>query len=672
MTDSLLHIQSKQLAELRSLISETTLEEGELLARVKSNTETAKKTIESALIDLKLKCVEERELAQQTTDTTLAQIKERSELEPVMLQEKHEQRVIELHSSAEDITDQTSSKLYDAVWLAESVYEGAMLKPRKQAQAAIDALEETKETLDTLCEEAPKVLSRLRQNTQAVESNHENEASKSMSAYVSSAQIALEAIQSDPKAKWFVGFRPAIIIFLFTAGGVAGAGTYTGWEVNLSLFAIPIGALILSSLALLVTFASGKNSIRKINIEFAKNVALAKLAYEKSIRAIDNERQEKELAITTNRDVEINKAESRYMPRLNEVTRLLENDLQKEVDRFANVAKKLETKIEQDTIDASSQFDKTMADIELSEQEEEKQIQNTYDSAIASIEEDQTTTMQRLSDRWGNTLSTFSTESENQSNTNALNHPSWKSDWSEWKPNAVSCNTISLGTFDVPFSDIAGELPSSKELQLTLEPIVTLPLCASLPNNTSMLISSSGKQRQKCISMLQNAMMRVLTAITPGKVKFTLIDPVGLGQTFANVLHLADYEESQLLDRAWTEPKHIETQLARLTEHMETVIQKYLRNDFESIDAYNEQAGEIAEPYRFLVIADLPTNFSENAAKRLASIITSGARCGVHVIIHRDNSLPLPAGIDEDTLHRIPLRITEKDGSFCIDEDELR
>ena len=207
MTDSLLHIQSKQLAELRSLISETTLEEGELLARVKSNTETAKKTIESALIDLKLKCVEERELAQQTTDTTLAQIKERSELEPVMLQEKHEQRVIELHSSAEDITDQTSSKLNEAVWLAESVYEGAMLKPRKQAQAAIDALEETKEALDTLCEEAPKVLSRLRQNTQAVESNHENEASKSMSAYVSSAQIALEAIQSDPKAKWFVGFR---------------------------------------------------------------------------------------------------------------------------------------------------------------------------------------------------------------------------------------------------------------------------------------------------------------------------------------------------------------------------------------------------------------------------------------------------------------------------------
>ena len=52
--------------------------------------------------------------------------------------------------------------------------------------------------------------------------------------------------------------------------------------------------------------------------------------------------------------------------------------------------------------------------------------------------------------------------------------------------------------------------------------------------------------------------------------------------------------------------EHIEQRLADLTEHMETVIQKYLRNEFETIDEYNAQAGELAEPYRFLVIADFP------------------------------------------------------------------
>ena len=58
---------------------------------------------------------------------------------------------------------------------------------------------------------------------------------------------------------------------------------------------------------------------------------------------------------------------------------------------------------------------------------------------------------------------------------------------------------------------------------------------------------------------------------------------------------------------------------------METVIQKYLRNEFETIDDYNAQAGELAEPYRFLVIADFPAGFEGDAFRRLSSIASSGA-----------------------------------------------
>ena len=64
---------------------------------------------------------------------------------------------------------------------------------------------------------------------------------------------------------------------------------------------------------------------------------------------------------------------------------------------------------------------------------------------------------------------------------------------------------------------------------------------------------------------------------------------------------------------------------------METVIQKYLRNEFETIDEYNAQAGELAEPYRFLVIADFPVGFEADALRRLASIASTGRRrCGVY------------------------------------------
>src|SRR5947199_6237917 len=139
-------------------------------------------------------------------------------------------------------------------------------------------------------------------------------------------------------------------------------------------------------------------------------------------------------------------------------------------------------------------------------------------------------------------------------------------------------------------------------------------------------------------------MARLLTTIPPGRVRFTIIDPVGLGQNFAGFMHLADFDEALVGSRIWTDVEHISNRLADLTEHMETVIQKYLRNEFETIDDYNAQAGELAEPYRFLVIADLPTNFSSESMRRLAAIASTGARCGVYTLITRDLRQPMPAG----------------------------
>jgi len=64
-------------------------------------------------------------------------------------------------------------------------------------------------------------------------------------------------------------------------------------------------------------------------------------------------------------------------------------------------------------------------------------------------------------------------------------------------------------------------------------------------------------------------------------------------------MHAVDYEKSLVGGRIWTDAEHIQRCLSELTTHMENVIQKYLRNEFETIEAYNRQAGELAEPYRF-------------------------------------------------------------------------
>ena len=78
---------------------------------------------------------------------------------------------------------------------------------------------------------------------------------------------------------------------------------------------------------------------------------------------------------------------------------------------------------------------------------------------------------------------------------------------------------------------------------------------------------------------------------------------------------------------------------------METVLQKYLRNEFATIDEYNEAAGEVAEPFQVLVAANFPTNFTEAAARKLISIGTSGPRCGIYTLLSVDKKQRLPNDI---------------------------
>ena len=69
--------------------------------------------------------------------------------------------------------------------------------------------------------------------------------------------------------------------------------------------------------------------------------------------------------------------------------------------------------------------------------------------------------------------------------------------------------------------------------------------------------------------------------------------------------------------------------LADLAVHMETVTQKYLRNEYATIEEYNAVAEEVAEPYRVLVVADFPSKFDEKSAVHLAAIAAGGVPCGV-------------------------------------------
>ena len=167
------------------------------------------------------------------------------------------------------------------------------------------------------------------------------------------------------------------------------------------------------------------------------------------------------------------------------------------------------------------------------------------------------------------------------------------------------------------------------------------------------------------MGLVRSLVARLLAAVPSGTTRFTFMDPVGRGQNFASFMHLADVDDDIVGTKIWTEAAQIDQRLNDTMEHMENVIQKYLRGEYKTIDEYNKQAGELAEPYRFLVISDFTAGFSTDAQDKLASIISSGKRCGVYVIIARDTRQPRPKDTLMDTLRQSGLWL-QMDGDKVI------
>jgi len=198
---------------------------------------------------------------------------------------------------------------------------------------------------------------------------------------------------------------------------------------------------------------------------------------------------------------------------------------------------------------------------------------------------------------------------------------------------------------------------------------LSAPALFLFPPDRALLVETSAPGRAIALGAIQSLLLRFIATVPPGKLHLTFIDPIGLGQSVAPFMHLADYDEALVTGRAWTEPQHIEQRLADLTEHMENVIQKYLRNQFATIEEYNAHAGEVAEPYRIVVVFDFPASFSEAAARRLVSIAQNGPRCGVYAVILADTEKPLPYGFSMADLER-SASVIAWDGQHFVWQDE--
>lgn len=192
-------------------------------------------------------------------------------------------------------------------------------------------------------------------------------------------------------------------------------------------------------------------------------------------------------------------------------------------------------------------------------------------------------------------------------------------------------------------SRTAGREGAATANTLTLNLRVQLPLFLD-PGRDGGLVTDSP-------STVNNVVLRLLALLPAGRLTATLFDPLRLGDSASVLYGLGDAAPAIIGNKVRTTERELADLLAELETHITFVTQKYLQGSFDSLTEYNRTAGEIAEPYRLLVLYDYPAGFrhsngqlDDQALSQLGKIVAAGPRCGVYTLVATTQGQPQSNG----------------------------
>ena len=304
-------------------------------------------------------------------------------------------------------------------------------------------------------------------------------------------------------------------------------------------------------------------------------------------------------------------------------------------------------------------YDQSVTQAEAKLKQEEQQATRQRDDLLSTY---RATCSRQCSDLTQKIHSTYTAVDQE---IRALNQGTVRGNWSDqawkgWEPAETVPGCLRIGTVVADMPRFQHHVPDM--------PLLAVPALVDYEAGKGVVISAGGALTE-ARQMAQSAILRLLATVPPASVRFVMIDPVSLGGNVAGFMALEKYEASLVGGKAWSDARHIEQALTEVTEHMETVIQKYLREDYKTIAEYNAKA-RVKEAYRVVVIFDFPVNFTEGTAKRLISIMRNGPRCGVFPIIVADNTKPLPYGVSWNDLTQFAMVLQPSDAPAVVLADE--
>lgn len=661
-------IQRSALAELLQLSRECSAHEAELETRHRQSQSENKIKLDKALL-----AAEHRlEQTQKQTEIAVADALDRLDgeyrNESARLRDGAANRR-KLANAAFDASKNDVKKKFDHhTWLADSVLEAAEVSAKQAYRAEVEKHSGQAEQLAQIEADAAHLVQKYGRQPEPVEALPESTESIEESAYTDkrlAVDKSLMSLRGLGIARVFTGVTPILVGLLILAGVGFGVQFQRGLDkIDSQFLGYVLGGTFVAILAIGIALKVLINKkITSTYTPLRESIAQARQMLDQLGRQAKAKRDAEIKAATDVRNADIDAMRQRLAPVQAKANQLRDSAINQAEAELQAAMADLDKRANERREDLARRKAAAMEDAVKKTEGERQRLNERYSADSGASDTKFTQRRGDLQRRWREGIAGIQAPI-GQENADTGSGRDWRTFERNYQPPKEFPPTIAFGSLKIDLERISAGIPREESTELALPDRFDVPALLAFPSQASVMIETDPESREQALAALQMAMTRLLTQLPAGRARFTIIDAVGLGQSFAGFMHLADHDDQLVTGRIWTTPEQIDQRLTDLTEHMETVIQKYLRNEYQTIDEYNAQAGELAEPYRILVVADFPSGFEGESWRRLLSIARSGARCGVYTLILRDVRKQLPPDLMIEDLEMASTVIQCKRGQF--------
>lgn len=588
-------------------------------------------------------------------------------------QAERDQEIKLFREATDRLEAKAQKKLEESQWLAETLAESGETKAASEFDQSATEKKNRDGEIDTMVAKAGELLRGAGHGELPAGDSSAvvgDAGPAGLAGRVAACRDALVVLEARVKPAVLRLSSILILFIVLILGGAVGLGV--AWK---SAGGAGIGAgagAVLAVLIALALRAALRGRVPAAAKGFADRVSAARTAIESMMRDAEAAKQKTIEEAHGRRDKELAKGQRKYEEAIIAVKARREEDEPALIERHQAAENKLNRRSERRRQEIGEEFDSEAGAATTTLKAALDAAGSVLAHKTSGAEAAFTAAMSSARAAWTDAMARVSRDQRALNEIDRELSPAWDAvEWANWTPREATPAGSRFGRLVAKVSDLPGGEPSDDDMRRLTPASVDLPALLDFHGTGSLLVQTGPEGRAAAVRILQATMLRLLTTFPPGKLRFTIIDPVGLGQSFAGFMHLADHDELLVHDKIWTDARHIEQKLTDITEHMEAVIQKYLRNEFSTIQEYNARAGEVAEPFRFVVIADFPANFTEAAARRLASIVTSGPRCGVYTLVATDTRQRPPAWAPIAELESSSVVLSARDGKVTWNDPDF-